>query len=178
MPFMLPTGSQASSKKHQLNLKHIKGVHQDTSRSNALQRTRIGALEKMLNKKPSALNGKDNKYLTRKSWALLKELKLEKQVIQTWINEGFWKSETGHHDHGGGCCGHHHSPKAAPGMKNKAANWSSFNFEDFIKQADPAALKSFNSAIDYFIFYQHEKTLRYQQYGLNDFFWQLKRQGL
>ena len=32
-----------------------------------------------------------------------------------------------------------------------------------------------NAATDFLIFYQHEKRLRYQQYGLNDYYWQLKK---
>ena len=39
-----------------------------------------------------------------RTWELLKSLNLEKQVIETWLNEPFTSGKIGG-EHGGGCCG-------------------------------------------------------------------------
>lgn len=170
------TGSQASSKKHALNIKTIQSLHDQKEQSLALQQTRIAILKELLGKSPeNPESSLDQRALLKKSWHFLKALKLEKNVLETWLNEGFADKAPLTHTHHAGCCGSHHLKQSeASGFEEKSSNWSTFNFEKFVQQSDDNSLKNFNAAVDYFIFYQYEKTLKYQQYGLNDYYWQLR----
>ena len=169
--FLPATGSQASVEKHRINVETIQAAHLNPKRSLYLQEIRVAALKTLVERERRALPsarfdqaGTAATYPTghhamlQRSWALLKALQLEKSVLKTWINSGFM--DRSHH---------------IAGFDQKADHWHTFDFNNFVSKSDEQALNGFNAAVDYFLFYSHLKSMRYQVYGLNDFFWQLRR---
>ncbi|HCK92283.1 MAG TPA: hypothetical protein DHW71_04810 [Gammaproteobacteria bacterium] len=201
IPFLPETGAKASKKKHHTNLNLAKNLHADDEKSFELLGARIQVLEKLTEHPHQDIKAMDQHQRMEHSWTLLRKLGLEKELVKLWINEGFInggdavkpnnecqpgeKHDHGHdhadhthhegHSHDDGEH-HHHELKLAdqPGMQ-VTENWARFNFKKFLHEASPEQKKAFNAATDFLIFYQHEKRLRYQQYGLNDYYWQLKK---
>jgi hypothetical protein len=95
-------------------------------------------------------------------------------------------AHTHHHDHhhhgcGSTCGGHHADIPAAEGISGleKTDFGFSLNKSDFLewlkKRENQQALDTFYQAIDHYLMFTWRKQLRYQQYGLIDYFWQLKK---
>jgi len=80
------------------------------------------------------------------------------------------------HDHGNCKSGHHVNLNHIPGLTPLADQKTRFDCTEFINNANPEQIKSLNAAIDYHLFFVHLKNMRYQQYGLIDYYWQLKKQ--
>lgn len=112
LPLLPDTGSAASQNKHQLNLDIAQRLHEHASKSRNLQLTRLSLLEKMANK-PLTQNAAQltEAALFRKTWALLGELNLHKEIVPVWLNEQFTnrvaapKGTVGKHQHE-----HDHTP--------------------------------------------------------------------
>ena len=83
------------------------------------------------------------------------------------------------HDHshaegmgiGGHSHDHHHKNNKA--LEKKSPNWSTFHFHTYIREISEPQKQELNKEIDYFLTYTHYGRLRYQQYGLIDFYNQL-----
>ncbi|MEJ2743568.1 MAG: hypothetical protein P8176_14095, partial [Gammaproteobacteria bacterium] len=126
----------------------------------------------------------------RQSWKLIQKLGWERQILSVWLNEGYAQTSPNNcgtscgdhdhdHDHGHGHGHghkheheHEHKDNLTPGFTKRAENWSSFNFEHFMRKANDLDKANLNAAIDFYLFFIHAKTARYQQYGLIDFYWQ------
>lgn len=160
LPFLPALGNQASELKHSLNIKNIQLIHSDSHRSTRMVNSRNDMLARIAGKAPTNQEKDNNqKQALQQCWTHINELGLNAQVLETMIQEGFLQSAS----------------QPIPGFNQRSMSWLTFDFEEFLRNADQDHLQAFNSAIDYFLFFKLPKDLQYQQYGLNDYFWALER---
>jgi hypothetical protein len=159
LSFLPPMGSQATARKHHLNQETVKTLHSNLSISNQTVLSRISILETMTNVEgphSKQIDENDHKALAQRSWDLLVKLKCQSDVIETAIQDDFLEYD---------------ADQNFPGLSYASENWIKFNFGEFLAQSTDQQLLSFNSATDFFLLYKLPKSLKYKQYGLNDYFW-------
>ena len=163
--FLPPVGNQATQRKHELNVETVRKIHSDETTSLNVARTRLSMLRRIAgtpNDSARPLNEYSQKELAKESWQLLVNLKHHADVLETGIQNGFFTGEQG--------------LGSVPGFERNSDKWMKFNFKQFIDNCSTEQLQAFNTAVDFFLFWKLPKTLKYQQYGLNDYYWSWKKQ--
>lgn len=161
LPFLPPLGNQATEKKHELNIKLAHNIHHTQEDSLKAIKTRLSFLTQLPGNQSTSEASNDIRALTAQTWALLVKQKMHSSVIQSWFEDGVLKQNID------GTC---------PGLTAETKDWIKFNFDDFIQNCSKEQLNELNVAIDFYLYFKLEKTLRYRLYGLNDFFWSWKKQ--
>lgn len=163
--FLPPVGNQATQRKHALNVQTVKNIHDNEATSRNVVLTRISMLRRISDTPSDStrpLDACSPKELAKESWELLTKLKHQADVLQTGIQNGFFTGEQG--------------LGSIPGFERNSDNWMKFHFKQFIEHCSTEQLQEFNTAVDFFLFWKLPKTVKYQQYGLNDYYWSWKKQ--
>jgi hypothetical protein len=163
--FLPPVGNQATQRKHALNVETAKAIHENEATSRKVIETRVSMLRRIAGAPVDSTRQLDDfspKDLAKESWELLVKLKQHAEVVQTGIQNGFFASEQ---DLGN-----------VPGFERNSDKWMKFNFKRFIENCSAEQLQAFNQSVDFYLFWKLPKTAKYQQYGLNDYYWSWKKQ--
>jgi hypothetical protein len=163
--FLPPLGNQATQRKHALNIETVKAIHENEATSSKVIQTRVSMLRRIAGTPIDStrpLNEYSPKDLAKESWELLVKLKHQAEVVQTGIQNGFFTNQQGLGN--------------IPGFEQNSDNWMKFNFKRFIENCSTEQLQAFNQSVDFYLFWKLPKTAKYQQYGLNDYYWSWKKQ--
>lgn len=177
------TGSSVNQLIHDFDRARAAKCHESPAESVNVQKQRLACLQTIVGQEQN-VDGLSEKERLLLSWQYLGKLGVQGDFIENWLSEsGYQPQKNDHsHDHGDSCghaCSHqhHHAPTshmADAGFRQKHRNWVSFNFHHMLAHLKESDLPQLNAAIDFYLGRTYFGRMRYQQYGLIDFFNQLR----
>ncbi len=172
--FFLPnTGSQATKAKHHLNQQWVRDKHQKDHKKGMLEAARQNIVKQYAANR--GLRSSDHLDTVTGIWKQLTQLGLEKEFLENWIKEGFWKEPAvaKPHSHGHGHGHEHHDCgscddsslawKNIRGFNQESADWISFDAKVFERQASDQDKAKFWMALDYYLFFVLGKSRGYEE---------------